>query len=135
MAKSCKKRHGGSSSSPQQSHPNSGNKKGGSHGSVSSYPPSAWGYTLGTVGNGWTQFMNSLTLKPGETLIQQHSNDIVKLKGGKRRHRKSRRQTKKCKKGGSLLDTSVAVLNKAAVPLTLFAMQNTFGKKKTRKNK
>jgi hypothetical protein len=124
MTKSCKKRGGGS------------------HADVSSYPPSAWGYTLGTVGNGWTQFMNSLTLNPGESLIQQHSNDIVKLKGGKRKNRRSRRKcgSRKQKKGGSLLESSVAVLNKAAVPLSLFAMQNTFGKKnksmqKTRKYK
>jgi hypothetical protein len=126
MTKSCKKRSSRKSG-----------MKGGSHGNVSSYPPSAWGYSLGTVGNGWTQFMNSLTLKPDESLIRQHSNDIVQLKGGKKKHRKSRR---KCKKGGSLLETSVAVLNNAAVPLSLFAMQNSFGKKnksfqKTRKFK
>ena len=41
-----------------------------------SYPPSAWGNVMGTVGNGWTQFQNALTLQPGENVVSQHSNAI-----------------------------------------------------------
>jgi hypothetical protein len=92
-------------------------------GNVGSYPPSAWGYTLGTLGNGWTQFMNSLSIQPGGV---NQGNQIVPVNaatnspkiaqsGGKRRRRG--------KRGGNML----AVAEQAAVPLALFAMNNSLG--------
>lgn len=105
-------------------------------------PSSAWGYVSGTVGNGWTQFMNSLTLQPGENLGTTQSNAIVPVNninaqniqgnigpnmrgdipqaGGKKR-----RNNRSCvKRGGNLL----AVAEQAAIPITLFAMNNSLGK-------
>ena len=35
-------------------------QKGGNYGS---FPDSAWGYQMNNLGNGWTQFMNSLSVK------------------------------------------------------------------------
>ena len=49
-------------------------------GDLSGNPASAWGWGLGTVGNGWTQFMNSLTLQPGQNLGTIQSNNIVPVK-------------------------------------------------------
>jgi len=46
-------------------------------GALAGNPPSAWGWGMGTVGNGWTQFLNSLTLQPGQNLGTIQSNDIV----------------------------------------------------------
>jgi hypothetical protein len=50
-------------------------------GDLAGNPPSAWGYTLGTLGDGWTQFMNSLTLQPGQNLGATQSNNIVPVGG------------------------------------------------------
>ena len=86
------------------------------------YPASAWGWQLNNLGDGWTQFMNTMTAEPGNT----QSNVIVQnkglslpgapatatapaQKGGRRRY----------KKGGNWN----AVLNQAAVPAALWAMQ------------
>jgi len=118
-------------------------------GGLAGNPPSAWGWTMGTLGNGWTQFMNSLTLQPGQNLGTIQSNDIVpvgdvnaqdaaqgmiganmkgdiptKLVGGekRRRHRRSR-----AKRGGN-------VLAQAAVPLTLIAMNNALGSRRRRRH-
>ena len=89
-------------------------------GNVGSYPPSAWGYTMGTLGNGWTQFMNSLSVQPGGV---NQSNNIVPINGaqsgGKRRRKRGRR-------GGNML----AVAEQAAVPLALFAMNNSLGSRR-----
>ena len=46
-------------------------------GELGSNPASAWGWGMGTLGNGWTQFMNSLTLQPGQNLGTMQSNNIV----------------------------------------------------------
>lgn len=46
-------------------------------GDLAGNPPSSWGWVNGTVGNGWTQFMNSLTLQPGQNLGTSQSNNIV----------------------------------------------------------
>jgi hypothetical protein len=102
------------------------------------YPDSAWGYQLNNLGNGWTQFMNSLSLQPGANLGAVQSNAIVPIKNinaqtaqpalspkmtGGRRHRRSR-------KGGNL----VAVVEQAAVPLVLLGMQQRYKKKNSRKH-
>ena len=94
-------------------------------GNVGAYPPSAWGFTMGTLGNGWTQFMNSLSVQPGGV---NHGNQIVPVNGtqsgGKRSKRsKSSKSISKSKSGGNLL----AIAEQAAVPFTLFAMNNALG--------
>jgi hypothetical protein len=48
-----------------------------SGGSWGNYPDSAWGYQMNNLGNGWTQFMNSLSVQPGQNLGTSQSNDIV----------------------------------------------------------
>ena len=103
-------------------------------GNLAGNPPSAWGWGLGTLGNGWTQFTNSLTLTPGENAGTSQSNNIVPVgnvnaqdaqgmmtqKGGKkRRHRKC-----SVRRGGSW----GAVANQAIVPAALVAMNQFFGK-------
>ena len=87
-------------------------------------PASAWGWQLNNLGDGWTQFMNTMTATPGNT----QSNVIVpnnnapapspaaagpapKQNGGRRRAR--------AKRGGNW----GTVLNQAAVPAALWAMQ------------
>jgi len=119
-------------------------------GDLAGNPPSSWGWGMGTVGNGWTQFMNSLTLQPGQNLGTVQSNNIVPVNninaqdaqpgvganlqgsipstsgGGKRRRRKGRSRSKK---GGNLL----AVANQAIVPGVLLAAQQTFGRSRKHK--
>ncbi len=109
-------------------------------GELAGNPASAWGWGLGTLGGGWTQFMNSLTLQPGQNLGTIQSNNIVPVGninaqnaqgnigpnmtgnipgqagGKKRRQRKSR--------GGNF----GAVLGQAAVPGILLAAQQSYGK-------
>ena len=117
-------------------------------GDLAGNPPSSWGWVNGTVGNGWTQFMNSLTLQPGQNLGSDQSNDIVPVNninaqnaqpgvgtnlqsgipstsgGGKRRRSKGRSRSKK---GGNLL----AVANQAIVPGFLLAAQQSFGRSRS----
>lgn len=107
---------------------------------------SAWSYGLETVGNGWTQFLNALTIQPGQNLGTVQSNDIVPIKninaqnsqpylgpnlqtikGGRRRSRRTRSRSRR---GGNL----GAVVNQAAVPLALLAAQQMYGKR-TRKHR
>lgn len=119
-------------------------------GDLAGNPPSSWGWVNGTVGNGWTQFMNSLTLQPGQNLGTSQSNNIVpvgninaqdaqpgvgtNLKngipstsgGGIRKRRKGRSRSKK---GGNLL----AVANQAIVPGFLLAAQQSFGRSRKHK--
>lgn len=88
-------------------------------------------WQLNNLGNGWTQFMRALSLQPGENLGTIQSNAIVPVNNinaqnsrpitGGRRH--------KAKKGGNL----GAVIEQAAVPLTLLGMQQMYGKNRTRK--
>ena len=107
-------------------------------GDLAGNPPSSWGWGLGTAGNGWTQFMNSLTLQPGQNIAAAKSNDLVpvgnpnaneplqsvKMNGGKRR--RSRRS--RSRKGGNW----GAVLNQAAAPLVLLGANQVFGKRTRR---
>ena len=51
-----------------------------SGGSWGAYPDSAWGFQMNNLGNGWTQFMNSLSTQAGENLGTSQSNDIVPIK-------------------------------------------------------
>ena len=101
-------------------------------GNLGGNPPSAWGYTLGTLGNGWTQFMNSLSVQPGSV---NQGNQIVPVNGGTNSTQSQsggkRRKCKRGKRGGNML----AVAEQAAVPLALFAMNNTLGSRRNRGHK
>jgi len=130
-------------------------RRGQHGGDLAGNPPSAWGWGLGTLGNGWTQFMNSLTLQPGENIATQSGNlsvpvgnlnamnqqgmigpylkgDIPQSGGKKRKHHKGHK--KSVKRGGNLL----AVAEQAVAPFTLIALNDYFGKKslgkKSRRN-
>jgi len=101
-------------------------------GNVGSYPPSAWGFTMGTLGNGWTQFMNSLSIQPGglnqsNNIVPINANTKMAQSGGKRKCKKGKRRGKR---GGNML----AVAEQAAVPLALFAMNNVYGSRRRRGN-
>lgn len=133
----------------RRSHSKSRTMRRGQHGGdLAGNPPSAWGWGMGTLGNGWTQFMNSLTLQPGQNLGAIQSNasvpvgnlnaqtaqgnigpnmggDIPGQSGGRRRrHRKSRG-----KRGGNVL----AIAEQAAVPVALIAMNNAMGRSRSRR--
>jgi len=87
MVKSCKrksKRHNKSKRHRQRG------------GELAGNPPSAWGWGLGTMGDGMKQFMDSLTLQPNQNANINQSNNIVpvgnasiqsKVGGKKRKHR------------------------------------------------
>jgi|LauGreDrversion4_2_1035121.scaffolds.fasta_scaffold626237_1 hypothetical protein len=78
---------------------------------------SAWSWGLTTAGDGWTQFMNSLSVNnPTNNLVLANKS----MKGGKRRRKRS------VKKGGNI----GAVISQAAAPLTLFAMQHLASRKR-----
>ena len=121
-------------------------------GDLAGNPPSSWGWVNGTVGNGWTQFMNSLTLQPGQGIVDSKNNDTVpvgnlnaqglqgnigsnlqgdipKSVGGRRRFksRSNSRSKSRSKRGGSW----GAILNQAAVPGVLLAAQQSFGRRKS----
>jgi hypothetical protein len=134
-------------------------RRGQQGGGLAGYPASSWGWVNGTLGNGWTQFMNALTLQPGQNAGTSQSNDIVpasnvnaqdqqgiigtNLKGdmpvqngGKRRNTKSRskarsRSRSQSKRGGSWM----GVVNQAIVPGVLLAAQEIYGAKKSRRQK
>jgi hypothetical protein len=94
-------------------------QRGGSQGS---YPDSAWGFQMNNLGDGLTQFRNSLTGDPNNqsnVIVQNHT----KMNGGKRR------RCSRGKRGGYF----GAVLEQAAVPLALLGSQQYYGKRRTRK--
>jgi hypothetical protein len=117
-------------------------------GELAGNPPSAWGWGLGTLGNGWTQFMNTMSLQPGQNLGAVQSNSIVPVnnlnaqsaqgnigpnmtgdipqQGGRRRRGRGRRGSKR---GGDI----GAVLSQAAVPGALIIMNNSLGKRSRRR--
>ena len=112
----------------RRSHSRKRSQKGGD---LSGNPPSAWGWGLGTAGDGWRQFMYSLTLQPGQNANMNQSNDLVLKKGGRsRRSRSSRKSRSRSRRGGNL----GLVLSQAAVPLSLLGVQQMYGKH-TRRNK
>ena len=122
-------------------------RRGQHGGELAGNPPSAWGWGTGTLGNGWTQFMNSLTLQPGQNIGAVQSNNIVPVgnlnaqtsqgniginmggdipqAGGKRRRRRGSRG----KSGGNV----GAILSQAAVPGALILMNNSLGKRSRRR--
>ncbi len=104
-------------------------------------PPSAWGSVFNTYGNGWTQFLNALTLQPGANAGSIGSNDLVpigkanandpgvsilKQSGGKKR------RSGKSKKGGFL--GIGALLEQAVVPFGLLGLQQSYGKSRRTKH-
>ena len=106
-------------------------------------PESGWGYVLNTVGDGWTQFMDTFSAQPGEVSGALGSNQLVpksnpnanvvgapvpnvKGQAGGRR-----RGNRKSKKGGFL--GVGAVLEQAVVPFGLLAIQNSYGKSRRAK--
>lgn len=93
-------------------------------GDLNGNPPSSWGWMLGTVGNGWTQFLNTFQAQPGQNLSIDQSNNIVPVKGvplkGGRRHKK--------KHGGN-------IVSQAAVPLVLVGLNQMAKTKKHRHHK
>ena len=111
-------------------------------GALGGNPPSAWGWGLGTVGGGWTQFMNSLSLQPGQNLGTVQSNNIVpvgnvnaqdsqgmigtNLKGDIPQSGGKRRRTRG-KRGG------YGIVAQAAVPVALIAMNNALGSRRRRR--
>jgi len=124
-------------------------------GNLAGNPPSAWGWVNGTLGNGWTQFMNSLTLQPGQNLGTIQSNSIVPIKnvnaqdsqgmigtnlkgdipqtGGKARSRgrgRARGRGRSASKRGGNLGS---VLYQAVVPGTLLAL-NQSAKRRTKRH-
>jgi hypothetical protein len=106
-------------------------KKSQRGGELAGNPSSAWGWGLGTAGNGWQQFMDTLTVQPGQNASVDQSNILALKKGGKRRHRSaSKRRNGRSRKGGNF----GAVLSQAVVPLTLLAAQQGYAKR-TRKNR
>ena len=85
---------------------------------------------MGNLGNGWDQFMRSLSVQPGGA---NHGNQLVPVNGGtnipkmaqtggKRRCKRG----KKGKRGGNML----ALAEQAAVPFALVAMNNTLGSRR-----
>ena len=116
-------------------------RRGQQGGALAGNPPSAWGWGMGTLGNGWTQFMNSLTLQPGQNLGAIQSNNIVpvgavnaqnsqpgigpNMQGAIPAQAGGKRRKSRAKRGGNLL----AVAEQAVVPVTLFAMNNAYGKR------
>ena len=129
-----------------RTHSKSRTMRRGQHGgNLAGNPPSAWGWGLGTLGNGWTQFMNSLSLQPGQNLGAIQSNASVPVGGlnaqtyqgnigpnmtgnipsnsvGGGRRRRGRRGSKR---GGNM----GVVLSQAAVPGALILMNNALGKR------
>ena len=106
------------------------------------YSPSGWGYVYNQVGDGWTQFQNALTLQPGQNLASQQTNDIEPV--GKPNFQNTQsmpsksdlaliqtagRKKSRRKRGGSWTN----VISQAAVPFTLFGLQNTYKKRKARR--
>ena len=101
MAKSCKrkcKRH-----NKTMRHRKRNMQRGGE---LAGNPPSAWGYGLGTMGDGWTQFMNALSLQPNQNGNINQSNNIVpvgtvqnyqnmntKIAGGRKKYRGGNQHT------------------------------------------
>ena len=117
-------------------------------GDLAGNPPSAAGWAMGTLGNGWTQFMNSLSLQPGQNLGAAQSNAIVPVanvnaqtsqpgigptmqgavpaQAGGRRGRRGRRG--RGRRGGSF----GAVLTQAAAPLVLIGAQQMVATRRRR---
>jgi hypothetical protein len=97
-------------------------------GELAGNPPSAWGWGLGTVGSGWQQFMNSLTLQPGQNLATQQSNDIVPKNNLNAQTVQAGGRRRRARRGGNW----AAVASQAAVPAALIVMNNAMGSRRNR---
>ena len=127
-------------------------RRGQNGGSLAGNPPSSWGWGLGTVGNGWTQFTNALTLTPGQNMATSQSTQLVPVNninadnsqgliganlkgdipGSQSGGKKRRRHKSRSKRGGSWAN----VLSQAAVPAALVAMNQSFFKsRKSRRHR
>ena len=73
MVKSCKRKC-------KRNHKTKRHRQRG--GELAGNPPSAWGWGMGTLGDGWTQFMNSLTLQSNQNGNINQSNNIVPVGKG-----------------------------------------------------
>jgi hypothetical protein len=85
-------------------------------GDLNGNPASSWGWTLGTYGNGWTQFLNTFQAQPGQNLSTNQSNNLVPIKGGGKKHRHKKR-------GGNFV-------SQAAAPLVLLGLNQMAKTKK-----
>jgi hypothetical protein len=109
-------------------------------GALGGNPPSAWGWGSGTVGNGWTQFTNALTLQPGQNAGTVQSNNLVPVNNinaqdaqgmigtnlkGDVPSQSGGKKYKKYKKHGGAWE---GVISQAAAPAVLLAF-NQFAKK------
>ena len=101
---------------------------------------SAWGWVTKNFGDLQTQLTNSLAVNPAQGPIASHDTSSVPIgrpnanapnlyKGGKGGKRSKRRGRK-----GGVIGVG-AVLEQAVVPLGLFALQNTYSKRKLHNNK
>ena len=119
-------------------------------GDLAGNPASAWGWGLGTVGDGMTQIMNSLTLQPGQNTATAQSNNLVpigninasnpassmlqpNMGGGSRRRRRRRSRGKRSRGKRSRGGNWAAVLNQAATPLVLLGAQQMYGRRRKSK--
>jgi hypothetical protein len=69
-------------------------------GSQGAYPDSAWGFQMNNLGNGWTQFMNSLSVQPGQNMGTSQSNSIVPVRNINAEDPKSMMMSSKGMSGG-----------------------------------
>ena len=104
-------------------------------------PDSAWGYVMNTVGDGWTQFMDTFSIQPGENAGAMNSNQLVSIKNPNindpsssmlKQTGGSKRRKGKGKKGGFL--GVGAVLEQAVVPFGLLAMQQSYKSKRAKRS-
>lgn len=135
MARTRTRRHRSRSRRPRRGHRS--RQRGGEGG--------ASGWAMSTLGNGWTQFMNALSLQPGANSAAMQSNAIVPVnnpnaqtaqphlnarmqtvKGGG--HRRRHRHRRRGRRGGSL----GAAISQASVPFALFAAQHSYASRKRR---
>lgn len=95
-------------------------------GDLAGNPASAWGWGVGTMGSGWQQFMNTMSLNnsPSNNLVLANKQQV----GGRRSRRRSRR-SRGSRRGGNF----GAVLSQASAPLALLGMQQMYGKSRKRR--
>ena len=108
-------------------------QRGGDQGA---YPDSAWGFQMNNLGNGWTQFMNTMTGPSQSNNIVPINNTNVqpKMAGGRGRQRQRQRQQMQQRSRGKKGGYWGAVLEQAAVPLALLGMQQFYGKRHSRRH-
>ena len=84
------------------------------------YPASAWGWQLNNLGDGWSQFMNTMTSQnPSNVIVPNASAPAAAAPAPMAPAQKGGRRRARAKRGGNWN----TVLNQAAVPAALWAMQ------------